>query len=54
MKVLTSVLISVVLLFGQDKGSVSGIVTSKKSGDPLIGVNVMIKGTYYGSATSIE
>ena len=41
-------------LFGQEKGSVTGIVTNQKSGEPLIGVNVMVKGTYYGDATDID
>lgn len=38
-------------LFAQSSGSILGIVQDKESNDPLLGVNVMVKGTYYGAST---
>lgn len=32
-------------------GTITGRVVSKSSGEPLPGVNIIVKGTYYGSAT---
>ena len=34
-----------------NSGTISGRVTEKKSGEGLPGVNVIVKGTYYGTAT---
>lgn len=39
------------LLMAGNTGKISGRVTDKSSGEPLIGVNVIIKGTNLGSAT---
>ncbi len=36
------------------KATIKGTVKDKKTGDLLIGANVMIKGTYYGATTDIE
>jgi outer membrane receptor protein involved in Fe transport len=36
---------------GQTKGRITGRVTDEATGEPLIGVNVLLKGTYYGGAT---
>ena len=41
-------------LHSQDSGTVSGQVKDAISGDGLPGVNVMIKGTYYGAATDLD
>ncbi len=41
-------------LLGQETGSVTGHVKDAQSGDPLIGVNLIIKGTNLGAATDIE
>lgn len=44
-------------LFGQiapDKGRITGIVVDKTTMEPLIGVNVLIKGTYMGAATDMD
>ena len=35
----------------QLKGKITGRVTDEATGEPLIGVNVLLKGTYYGGAT---
>ncbi len=36
------------------EGRIKGKVTDKDSGEPLIGVNVMVKGTYKGAATDLD
>jgi outer membrane receptor protein involved in Fe transport len=35
-------------------GNISGKITDKKTGDALPGVNVILKGTYYGAASDIH
>ncbi len=40
--------------FAQDKAILTGKVTDAKTAEPLPGVNVIIKGTYYGAATDIN
>ena len=47
-------LICVISVFGQETGSMSGKVTDKKTGEPLLGVNIVFKGTYYGAVTDIN
>ncbi len=42
------------LVFGQEKGRIAGNTINGKTGEPLIGVNVMIRGTYYGAATGLD
>ncbi len=42
------------LLYAQTKGSITGRITDKETGEGLPGVHVLIKGTYYGAATSID
>ena len=51
MKIIAYLIIGSVFLFGQEKGLIPGTVNDHKSGEPLAGVNVMVKGTYYGDAT---
>jgi hypothetical protein len=47
--------INLSLIFSnQEKGSLSGVVTDEKTGQPLIGANVIISGTSIGSATDIN
>jgi outer membrane receptor protein involved in Fe transport len=41
-------------IFGQGKGNLIGKVTDAKSGEELPGVNIILKGTYYGAATDIN
>jgi outer membrane receptor protein involved in Fe transport len=38
----------------QSTGNLSGVVTDAKTGDALPGVNIIIKGTYFGTATDIN
>ncbi len=40
--------------FSQSKGELRGKITDKKSGEALPGVNVLVKGTYYGAATDLD
>ena len=40
--------------FAQNKGNIVGNVTDSKTGDALIGVNVILKGTYYGAVTDTK
>jgi hypothetical protein len=41
-------------LWAQGKGAFEGLITDSKSGEPLAGVNVIVKGTYYGAATGLD
>jgi outer membrane receptor protein involved in Fe transport len=54
MLVLVILIQSTSTMFAQGKGSVSGKVIDKSTGEALIGVNVLLKGTNHGSATDIE
>ena len=42
------------MLLGQQDASIQGTVRDFKTGKPLPGVNVIIKGTYYGAATGSD
>ncbi len=42
------------LLPGQEKGTISGKVTDAATNEGLVGVNVLIKGTYYGATTDLD
>lgn len=42
------------ILQAQRPGSIQGIVTDMKTSDPLVGVNIMVKGTYYGAASGLD
>lgn len=42
------------LTFAQQKGNLSGHVADASTGEELPGVNVILKGTYYGAATDIN
>ncbi len=52
----TSKAIVILLLpaFALAQNSVSGTVTDKDSGQPLVGVNVVVEGTSMGSATGAD
>lgn len=55
MKLLLSIIIlSFFSLSAQEMGSISGKVTEKKSKEALLGVNILLKGTYYGAATDFD
>ena len=45
---------TVVMLFGQNYKSISGKVIEKKTGEPLIGVNVYLSGTQTGTTTNAK
>ncbi|MGE5364749.1 MAG: TonB-dependent receptor [Bacteroidota bacterium] len=40
--------------FAEGKGRIDGKIIEAKSGDPIPGVNVILKGTYYGAASDIN
>lgn len=48
------VILSVTTMFAQNTGTISGKVTDSKNGDALPGVNIILKGTYYGAASDIN
>ena len=52
-KILLLILILPILIHAQN-GSLSGSITDKSNGDPLIGANVFIKGTSKGAATNLD
>lgn len=39
---------------GQGAGKISGVVTDTETGEPLPGVNVVLKGTYLGASTDVD
>ncbi|MDA0987071.1 MAG: TonB-dependent receptor [Bacteroidetes bacterium] len=41
-------------IFSQEKGKLEGKVFDSKTNEPLIGVSIKLKGTYYGAATNID
>ena len=41
-------------IFAQSKGTISGTVVDAKNNDGLVGVNVIVKGTYYGAASDLN
>ena len=48
------ILLNSFLVYSQSTGNLSGIVKDASNGDALPGVNVILKGTYYGAATDIN
>ncbi len=46
--------VSLVGASAQERGSITGVVQDAVTGDALPGVNVTLKGTYYGAATDFE
>lgn len=53
MRTLFIVLLSTIILTAYGQQTISGVVF-EKSGEPLLGVNVYLKGTYDGATTDIE
>ena len=49
---------SIILFFGfihsQEFGFISGTITESNSGEGMPGVNIMIKGTYYGTSSDLQ
>ena len=54
-KILFSAAVVFFIMTGQiiagETGKIAGVVEDKQSGEPLLGVNVIIKGTTMGAAT---
>jgi len=42
------------MLYAQKTGVITGRIIDKKTNQGLAGVNVIVKGTYYGAATNLE
>jgi len=42
------------ILFAGNTGKIAGRVTDAQTGEPIVGVNVIIEGTYLGAATDIN
>ena len=53
MKYLVNILLPVIL-YSQNTGIISGTITDLKSGDGMPGVNVIVKGTYYGASSDLQ
>jgi outer membrane receptor protein involved in Fe transport len=45
---------SSISLFAGETGKISGYIVDKSSGEPLIGANIIVEGTYYGGATDLD
>ena len=43
-----------VFVFGGTTGKIAGTVTDKETGNPLIGANVWVEGTYLGASTDAD
>ena len=41
-------------LFAQSKGTISGTVVDANNSESLVGVNIIVKGTYYGAASDLK
>ena len=42
------------IIIGQGVGKLTGRITNSETGEGLAGVNVMVKGTYYGAASDVD
>ena len=42
------------VVLAQSSGKIVGVITDKESGEPLPGVNVIVKGTFMGSTTDVD
>jgi outer membrane receptor protein involved in Fe transport len=51
---LTIFILSFFSLLAQETGTITGKVTEKKTKESLLGVNVVLKGTYYGAASDFD
>ncbi len=47
-------LLTQLMVFDQQNGTISGTVIDVENNELLVGVNVLIKGTYFGSATNLD
>lgn len=48
------IIIAVSWLFADTSGKLSGTITDKRSGEPMIGVNIVLQGTTIGAATDFD
>ena len=48
------IIILLIFVMTNAYGQVTGHITSSETAEGLAGVNVMVKGTYYGSATDAD
>ena len=48
------VILGLISVYCQNTGNLTGKITDAKTGEVLIGVNVLLKGTYYGAASDIN
>ena len=53
MKYLVNILFPVIL-YSQNTGVISGTISDLKSGEKMPGVNIVIKGTYYGASSNLQ
>jgi outer membrane receptor protein involved in Fe transport len=53
-KLILFIIFSSVCIIYAQSGSLSGNVTDAKTGETLPGVNIILKGTYYGAATDVN
>lgn len=53
-KILTILVLSSFALFAGTTGKISGKITDSKTGEPLIGANIIVSGTSLGAATDAE
>jgi hypothetical protein len=52
--ILFAVLLLTVPLFAGTTGKISGTVTDQETGEPIVGANVIIEGTYLGASADLE
>ncbi len=45
---------SIVSVYCQNTGKITGKIVDAANNEPLIGVNILLKGTYYGAATDVD
>lgn len=48
------IVITVTAAFSQNRGSIYGVVTDMKTGEPLPGANIVVKGTYKGASADLS
>ncbi|HSL88680.1 MAG TPA: carboxypeptidase-like regulatory domain-containing protein, partial [Ignavibacteriaceae bacterium] len=53
-KIISLILLVAGLTFAQNTGSIAGKITDAKNNEELPGVNIILKGTYYGAATDLR
>ena len=52
--IISCLVLTIQFTFAGTTGKLSGKVTSKETGEPLIGANVMVDGTPLGAATDLD